>query len=153
MDLMRLRPATDDDAAQVREIVRAAYAKYVERMGREPRPMTQDYADVIRDLDVTVAEVDGEIVGLVALEYDDEEQGFMVDNVAVAPARHGSGVGRALLEHAEREARRRGHEEILLYTHSTMTENLALYERIGYAVYDRRPTDPGEIVMMRKPLG
>lgn len=115
--------------------------------------MTQDYTEVIRDLDVSVMERDGEIVGVLALEFDQEEQGFMVDNVAVDPGHHGTGAGRALLEHAEAEARRLGHGEILLYTHSTMTENLALYARIGYVEYDRRPSDPGEVVMMRKALG
>ncbi len=149
---MRLRPASVDDAGRLRGLVRDAYGKYVPRMGREPRPMTQDYAEVVRDLDVTVAEDDTGIVGMVALEFDEEERGFMVDNVAVDPGHHGKGVGRALLEHAEAEARRRGHPEILLYTHSTMTENLALYARIGYVEYDRRSSDPGEIVMMRKPL-
>jgi N-acetylglutamate synthase-like GNAT family acetyltransferase len=149
---MQLRPARPEDAPRLRELVRRAYGKYVERMGREPRPMTQDYGEVIADLDVAVAEREGQIVGMVALEYDEEEQGFMLDNVAVDPAHHGKGVGRALLEHAEREARRHGHEEILLYTHSTMSENLALYARIGYAEYERRPIDPGEIVMMRKRL-
>jgi N-acetylglutamate synthase-like GNAT family acetyltransferase len=149
---VQLRPATSEDAPRLRALVRDAYAHYVERMGREPRPMTQDYAEVVRDLDVTVAEDEGEIVGMVALEFDREEDGFMVDNVAVDPARRGTGVGRALLEHAEAEARRLGHDEILLYTHVTMRENLALYARIGYVEYERRPTDPGEIVMMRKRL-
>ena len=65
---MRLRPATADDAPRLRELVRAAYAKYVERMGREPRPMTQDYDAVVRDLDVTVAEADGGgLVGMVSI--------------------------------------------------------------------------------------
>jgi ribosomal protein S18 acetylase RimI-like enzyme len=149
---MRLRPATPADAPRLRELVRAAYAKYVERMGREPRPMRQDYDAVVRDLDVTVAEVDGAVAGLVALEHDDEEGGFVVDNVAVHPAHHGTGIGRALLEHAEAEARRRGYEELLLYTHSTMTENLGLYTRIGYVEYKRLPGEPGEVVFLRKRL-
>ncbi len=149
---MRLRPATAEEAPRLRELVRTAYAKYVDRMGREPRPMTQDYDAVVRQLDVTVAEVDGAVAGLVALEEDPEEGGFVVDNVAVDPAHHGTGVGRALLEHAEGEARRRGHDELLLYTHSTMTENLALYRRIGYVEYKRVPGEPGEIVFLRKRL-
>jgi ribosomal protein S18 acetylase RimI-like enzyme len=149
---VRLRPAAPDDADRLAALVREAYGKYVERMGREPRPMTQDYAAAIRDLAVTVAETDGELAGMVALELDGEEGPVVVDNVAVAPAHQGTGVGRALLEHAEHEALRLGHREIALYTHATMTENLALYSRIGYVEYDRRAVDPGEVVYLRKSL-
>jgi len=131
-----LRPATAADVPRVTELARAAYGHYVERLGGPPRPMTDDYADVVRNYRVTVAELRGEIVGLVVLRVGDE--GFLVDNVAVDPSHQGSGVGRALLEHAEAETRRAGFDSIYLYTHAKMTENLALYSRIGYVEYDRR---------------
>jgi ribosomal protein S18 acetylase RimI-like enzyme len=147
---MRLRPATDADVPRLAELVRAAYGHYVERIGRPPRPMTDDYADVVRTSRVTVAERGGEIAGLIVLGVDDE--GFLVDNVAVAPAHQGSGVGRALLEHAEAAARRDGFDSIHLFTHETMTENLALYARIGYVEYDRRAHGEDVLVYLRKPL-
>ena len=34
----------------------------------------------------------------------------------------------------------------------TMTENLALYTRIGYVEYKRMAVDPGEVVFLRKRL-
>ena len=147
---MRLRAATAADAPRLTELVRAAYGHYVERMGQPPGPMTEDYAALVRDGLVTVAERGGAIVGLVVLDTGDE--GFTVENVAVEPAQQGTGVGRALLEHAEAEARRHGSASVALYTHETMTENLALYRRIGYVEYDRRPVDVGHLVYLRKPL-
>jgi N-acetylglutamate synthase-like GNAT family acetyltransferase len=147
-----LRAATEADAPRLREIVRAAYGIYVERIGREPRPMTEDYAEVIRASDVYAAESRGETVGLVVLIPGDEE-GFLLDNVAVDPSRKGTGVGRTLLEHAEAKAREAGADSVYLYTHEKMTENLALYERIGYVEYERRQQDSGDhIVYMRKQL-
>jgi ribosomal protein S18 acetylase RimI-like enzyme len=130
--------------------VQAAYGHYVERLGGPPRPMTDDYAEVVRGYDVTVADRDGEIVGLIVLGIGDE--GFVVDNVAVDPAHQGAGVGRALLEHAEAAARRAGFDSIYLYTHERMTENLALYARIGYVEYDRRLHGDARLVYLRKPL-
>ena len=62
-------------------------------------------------------------------------------------------IGRALLEHAEGAARRAGYDSIYLYTHELMSENLALYERIGYVEYDRRREDWAARVFMRKQLG
>lgn len=146
-----LRPATEADVPRLAELVDAAYRHYVERIGARPRPMNDDYADVVREFQVTVAERGGEVIGLVALGVTDE--GFVVDNIAVDPRHQGTGVGRALLEHAEAEARRAGFDSIYLYTHETMSENLDLYRRIGYVEYDRRPVVVGLSVYLRKPLG
>jgi ribosomal protein S18 acetylase RimI-like enzyme len=147
---LRLRPATAADVPRLGEVVQAAYGHYVDRLGRPPRPMTDDYAEVVRNNTVTVAERDGEIVGLIVLSVDDE--GFVVDNVAVDSSHQGSGVGRALLEHAEVAARRVGFDAIYLYTHELMTENQALYARIGYVEYDRRLDGDDCLVYMRKEL-
>jgi ribosomal protein S18 acetylase RimI-like enzyme len=146
-----LRPATEADVPRLTELVQAAYGHYVERLGALPRPMTDDYAEVVRSFRVTVAERDGEVVGLIVLGVDPE--GFLVDNVAVDPSYQGCGVGRALLEHAEDAARRAGFDSIYLYTHERMTENLALYSRIGYVEYDRRAHGDDFLVYLRKQLG
>jgi ribosomal protein S18 acetylase RimI-like enzyme len=112
--------------------------------------MTEDYSQVIRERQVTVAEDCGEIVGVVVTGPGDE--GFLLDNVAVHPSHHGSGLGRTLLELAEAEARRAGFDSIYLYTHEKMTENQAMYARIGYVEYERRSEHGLSRVFMRKPL-
>ena len=132
-------------------LVEAAYGHYVERIGRLPGPMTNDYAEVIRNHHVTVAERHGAIVGVIVLTVTDE--GFLINNVAVHPSHRGTGLGRALLEFAEAEARRAGFDSIYLYTHEKMTENLALYSRIGYVEYDRRSQGAFSLVYLRKHLG
>ena len=131
-------------------LVDAAYRHYIERIGRPPGPMTDDYTQVIRDRQVTVAEEDGEIVGIVAIGPTDD--GFAIDNVAVHPAHQGTGLGRALLQYAEAEARRAGFDSIYLYTHEKMTENQALYARCGYVEYERRAEHGFSRVFMRKSL-
>jgi len=146
-----LRPATPEDVPRLTELVQAAYGHYVERIGGPPRPMIDDYADVVRSGRATVAERRGEIVGLIVIGASDE--GFVVYNVAVDPAHQGTGVGRALLEFAEDAARRAGFDSIYLYTHEKMTENIALYSCIGYAEYDRREHGEARIVYLRKNLG
>jgi GNAT superfamily N-acetyltransferase len=88
---------------------------------------------------------------MIVLTIDDE--GFLVDNVAVDPSHRGKGLGRALPEFAEAEARRAGFDSIYLCTHEKMTENLALYSRIGYIEYDRRSQGDFSLVYMRKHLG
>jgi GNAT superfamily N-acetyltransferase len=131
-----LRRATATDVPRLTEFVWSAYGHYVDRIGRRPRPMTDDYADVIRIHQAIVALRSGEIIGVIVLRIDAD--GFLVDNVAVDPAHHGTGVGKLLLEFAEAAAREAGFDSIYLYTHERMTENLTLYSHIGYVEDDRR---------------
>ncbi len=139
-----LRSASGADVPKVAALVNAAYGHYVERIGMLPRPMTDDYAQVIANHRVTVAESHGTIV---------DEEGFLVDNVAVAPTHRGQRIGKALLEFAQAEARRTGFDSNYLYTHEKMAKNLALYSRIGYVEYDRRFQGDFSVVYMRKRLG
>jgi ribosomal protein S18 acetylase RimI-like enzyme len=150
LDEYTARAAALDDASGAAACVSAAYEHYVARNGLVPVPMRQDYAEVIRDFQVTVVEHDEDIVAVLALAVTDE--GFLLDNVAVAPAHQGRGLGRCLLEYAEAEARRQGFDSIYLYAQEIMTENLALYRRIGYVEYARRAESGLHRVYLRKPL-
>ena len=142
------RSATTGDAANVTALVKAAYGHYEERIGMVPRPMTDDYTEVIKNYRVTLAERGQTIVGMIVLTVTDD--GFLIDNVAVEPSSRGKGIGKALLAFAEAEARRGGFDSIYLYTHEKMTENIALYSRIGYVEYERRSQEDFSLVYMRK---
>ena len=145
-----LRRARTEDAASIAACVRAAYSQYIERIGRPPGPMLDDYDQVVRDHRAYVIEEGGEVIG--ALVLIEKDGGLLLDNVAVLPSRHGGGIGRRLLEHAESEARRLGYGYLDLYTHERMTENVALYARIGYVEIDRRTEQGFPRVYMRKRL-
>jgi ribosomal protein S18 acetylase RimI-like enzyme len=145
-----LRPATGVDVPRVTALVQAAYGHYVQRIGMVPGPMTEDYAEVIKNNIVTVAESQQTIVGVIVLTVTDE--GFLIANVAVDPAYRGKGLGKVLLEFAETEAQRAGFNSIYLYTHEKMTENIALYKKIGYIEYDRLSPGDFSLVYMRKKL-
>ena len=112
--------------------------------------MLDDYDRVVRDHRAYVVEEGGEVVG--ALVLIEKDGGLLLDNVAVLPSRLGEGIGRRLMEHAESEARRLGYGHLDLYTHERMTENTAMYERIGYVEVDRRTEHGLPRVYMRKRL-
>jgi ribosomal protein S18 acetylase RimI-like enzyme len=143
-----LRPAKLEDATAVSNCVKAAYRHYVDRNGKYPAPMLDDYAQVIREHDVTVVERAGEIVGVLVVW--EAAEGFLLDNVAVHPDGQGAGIGRRLLELAEEKALAAGHDSIYLYTQEIMTENQALYARIGYVEYARRTELGLDRIYMRK---
>ncbi len=150
MDSYVIRAANAGNAAAVAALVDAAYKHYIERIGMLPGPMTLDYANVIAERQVLVADIDGTIAGVLVLGVDDE--GFVIENVAVHPSLRGKGLGQALLQRAEAEAVGRGFDAIHLYTHEKMTENLALYSKIGYREYARRSQGDFSLVYLRKPL-
>jgi ribosomal protein S18 acetylase RimI-like enzyme len=122
----------------------------VARIGKPPGPMLDDYAARIAQGQAWVLEEAGRILGMLVL--DAQADGFLLDNIAVRPECQGGGHGRTLMAFAETEARRRGWHEIRLYTHVLMTENQALYRRLGY-VETGRVTEKGfERVYMAKRL-
>jgi ribosomal protein S18 acetylase RimI-like enzyme len=144
------RSAIAEDVANVTALVNAAYGHYEQQIGMIPRPMMDDYTEVIKNYRVTVAESNQTIVGVIVLTVTDE--GFLIDNVAVDPSSRGMGIGKALLAFAEAEARHAGFDSIYLYTHEKMTENIALYTKIGYVEYDRRSQGDFSLVYMKKQL-
>ncbi len=142
--------ASSADATAVHAIVDAAYRSYISRIGKPPGPMLDDYAKRIADGQVWKLASASGIVGILVLE--ETPDGLLLDNIAVAPDQQGKGHGRTLLEFAEAEATRRGWNEIHLYTNALMTENIALYRRIGY-VETSRVTEKGfDRVYMTKRL-
>ncbi len=146
-----LRAAGAADARAIKACIDASYGHYVARIAGLPGPMRDDYAEVIRTRrSVTVAEEGGAIVGVLVLDVTDD--GFLLETVGVVPAHWGKGIGRVLLELAESEARKAGFDSIYLYTHQMMTENQALYRKIGYTEYERRVDDGLPRVFMRKRL-
>lgn len=124
------RRARPEEAAAVRDLVRAAYAKYIPRLGREPAPMLDDYAARIAAGQTWVLEQDGGLIGVLVLE--DGPEALLLYNIAVVPMAQGKGIARRLIAFTEAEARRRGHARLRLYTNEKMVENVAMYPRLGF---------------------
>ena len=146
-----VRRAITADAAAVRELTRAAYAKWVPILGREPRPMTADYDAALREHLVDLLHVGGEAVALI--EMAPKADHLLIVNVAVLPTHQSCGHGSALMAHAEEVARSLNLSEMRLYTNARFAENLRLYGRLGYRV-DREEEHPqfGATVYMSKRL-
>jgi ribosomal protein S18 acetylase RimI-like enzyme len=145
-----IRPAERGDAAVVRDLVRMAYSMYVERIGKEPAPMLEDYDALIRAGEVWVWDEGGEVLGVLVMRPADDH--LFVDNVAVAPRHQGRGLGRELLVFAEERAEREGLPEIRLYTNEKMHENLAVYAKLGFEETGRGVDGGYRRMFMRKRL-
>ncbi|MEJ5039543.1 GNAT family N-acetyltransferase [Pseudomonas sp. B21-036] len=146
-----IRPATAHDVAPVQALIEAAYALYIPRIGARPGPMLEDYAALIAQCRVEVFEEQGQVLGVLVLIA--QADGLLLDNVAVSPAAQGRGLGRQLMAHAEARARQLGLEVVRLYTNEAMSENLGLYERLGYRETHRAEQAGFRRVFMEKRLG
>ncbi len=146
-----IRRAIAADESAIRACAERAYAHYIPRIGRKPAPMLADYAAQIRASDVYVASDDcGELTGFIVFYRDGEA--MILENIAVLPERAGQGIGRTLIAFCEEAARQAGLSAVVLYTNAAMTENIALYPRLGFIETDRRSEDGFNRVYFRKHL-
>lgn len=147
---LSLLQAESADVASIQELVRAAYSPYIERIGRKPAPMAANYELAVRNGTIVVAKAGVRVVGL--LMTRPVEGTLLIENIAVHPDTQGLGVGSALLQHAEAEARERGITRLSLYTNARMTENLDYYPRRGFREIDRRTVDGFDRVFFERAL-
>lgn len=147
---LSFRPALAADAAAVRALVRAAYAKWVPVIGREPKPMMVDYDRAVEENQIDLLYRGPQLVGLIETML--REDHLWIENVAVSPPEQGQGFGRRLLAHAERKALQAGQRELRLLTNGAFEANVALYERTGFLVTRREPFMNGITVYMGRAL-
>ena len=145
---VEILPAVLADAARIRALTRAAYAKWVALIGREPLPMQADYERAIVEHTIDLLIVDGALAGLIETILRPDH--LWIENVAVAPEQQGRGFGRLLLAHAERRAIHSGRPEVRLLTNQAFGANLELYARRGYSVNRTEPFRGGTTVHMSK---
>ncbi len=116
-------------------------------------------ADLQENVIRLVAEIDGGIVGSVALfpaKMDaykgliDEQQDYPeIRMLAVSKEARGKGVAKALVNECIQRAKAKGHRYIGLHTADFMENALVLYSRLGFErlpQYDFEPSDDGVVV-------
>ena len=144
-DTIQIRTAHSSDRATLADLTIRAYAEYARVMGPGAwtaleEALRRSLAD---DVGVTriVAELDGRIIGSVALYDPGAAQYTGLDSsaawpevrlVAVDPSVRGRGVARALVLECVRRARAAGAPTLGLHTSQSMHTARRLYERLGF---------------------
>lgn len=148
--LLRISP---EDAGEVLTIQRAAFVSEAVIYGSADMPPLTQTLDEVRaelvDANGWVARVDNRLVGAICVSETDDL--LLIGRIAIAPDMQGSGIGRALLEAAERDSKA---PESELFTGSLSEANVRLYESCGYRIVERVDQDDGtQQLFMRKRLG
>ena len=150
-DRPTIRPARPADEPAIRTCAGQAYGQYVALIGREPAPMSADFAQLIADGVVHVAtDRRDALLGYVVIIPQADH--MALDSVAVMPSANGTGLGRALVSFCEDMARQQGLPAVELYTNARMTANLSLYPHLGYVETGRHRQDGFDRVFFRKTL-
>lgn len=147
-----IRQAIENDEQAIRACAEEAYAPYIALIGRKPAPMLADYRGQIAAGHVhVVTDVSGRLLGFIV--FFAAGRHMLLENVAVCKAASGQGIGKSLMQFCEREALRLGLVGVRLYTNEKMTDNLAIYPRLGYREVERRVENGFNRVFFEKTVG
>jgi N-acetylglutamate synthase-like GNAT family acetyltransferase len=145
-----MRRATPADATAIRDLTRAAYAKWIPMIGREPKPMTVNYDRAVVDHMIDLYEENGLPVALI--EVIPQASCLLIENIAVLPTRQGKGLGDLLLNHAETIARSLHLCELQLYTNAAFISNVEFYARRGFQEFRREAFPAGGVTVHMKKM-
>jgi GNAT superfamily N-acetyltransferase len=135
-----VRPARPDDWPAVAGLL-VELGRGVAAGTAEDATHRLQFAGHLRRLDsvTLVAEVDGQVAGVVDMEYHqrlgDHRPQARVNDLVVTEDARGTGIGRALLERAEALARKRGCFRMALVTAAWRERTLGFYRREGWGDY------------------
>jgi GNAT superfamily N-acetyltransferase len=146
MRRVQIRPAVREDLSTLREIEWDSGQKYREYgldnvADDEPAPVEvlAGYAD---DGRAWIAVDDsGQTVGYILVDLIDG--GGHIEQVSVAPAHQGQGVGRSLIEQVEIWAISKSLSALTLTTFGHVRWNRPLYEHLGFRVLAKNEITPG----------
>jgi ribosomal protein S18 acetylase RimI-like enzyme len=134
--VVEIRPATAADEEPLAVLDREAWTPF-----SSPGPLDAAapfFDERTSHEDVLVAVLDGEVAGYIRLNrasrFHSSDHVLTVNGIAVDPARQGRGVGRALIDAAIAEARRRRARRLTLRVFSPNERARRLYESAGFVV-------------------
>jgi ribosomal protein S18 acetylase RimI-like enzyme len=145
-----LRWARPDETEKIAAFQRAAYDRNRAILGVEPIPLKADYAKILGDYEVWLYEDEDKLAGVLILEPRPED--LLIWSVATAPDARRVGLGNRLLAAAETRARELGKRMMRLYTGELLVNNVAWYQRHGYAIERTEAMNDRRVVHMKKTI-
>ena len=143
-----IRRGAAGDVDLIRSFTRAAYAKWIPLIGREPLPMAADYETALRQHRFDLFYKDGVLAALIETITRDDH--LHIQNLCVSPKFQRLGLGSQLLNYAQEMAKQKNLPALRLDTNKNFTGNVDLYLRHGFSIAWEKPVDGGVHVHMVK---
>ena len=147
----KIRKGITNDRSQIENIAYRAYKKYIDLLGKKPRPMTANFSKHLKDDCVFVIEdvQKRQLVGYAVVII--KENKYWLENIAVEPAKSKQGFGTQLISYVEDYISKFA-LEYQLYTSVKMYENIEWYKRNGFRESKRMEVEGFEGVYFIKKL-
>lgn len=126
-------PAQLEDAGAIAALIQRAFAQYRGKLRPEASALRESAASIQSTLEtesILVARRAGRIIGCVSVQRRTDLA--YVRRLAVEPRARGAGIGRALMEEAEKLARGLGFSRLGAETRLALTENRAFFRALGF---------------------
>jgi N-acetylglutamate synthase-like GNAT family acetyltransferase len=141
---LQIRTASADDAETLSRLIVAAFSSYEIPLDPPSSALKETPAAIIEKLEThgaAIAESVGCAIGCVLFTPQDDEV-LYIGRLAVDPSWRRRGIARALIAHAETEARRRGLKRLHIQVRIPLVDNQALFKSCGFVEVSRE-THPG----------
>ncbi len=142
---LKIRPATNNDAGEVRALVFRVLAEYglqsdLEATDADLKDIEANYTEAGGIFEV-IEDGEGRLLGTIGL-FRVNEQSCELRKMYLVPEIRGRGFGKLMLERAVRHARTLGFKRIVLETASVLNEAIRLYIRFGFQPMKRHHLAP-----------
>ena len=139
MNLLEMREAVCDDAADIQALMREVFAQYAKDAGIKSGPAAlyetlEDIREDIKNKIVLVAYVNGVIAGSVRLDKIGETTVYL-SRLGIGEKFRKLGLGRTIMTMVDTILTERGVKSIELHTASKAAEQIAFYYRNGYYIH------------------
>ncbi len=145
-----IRHARSSDLHQLRYLAQTAFAPYAIRTRGKREPLSADLRELVEKDEVSVYIVENAVRGFVCYRIDGPD--VHIEALAVGAKYRRRGVGRQLLDHADRAGLRANCRRAIFYTNAQMFENIAYFRAKGFQEIDRRMSDGYERVVLERYL-
>jgi GNAT superfamily N-acetyltransferase len=141
-DIRHLRP---QETARANDVINTAFDRYLALIGLSSDTTQNPYdylPDAIADKRAWASLVDGQIVGVALVDAISDTR-WQIDLVGVLEGHAKAGIGRALMQRIETEARGRQVSVLSLSTLDIAHWLWSFYESLGFSILHRAPPKHG----------
>jgi len=147
-----LRRAGFADIPAILALKNAAYTPNESIIGVPSLPRIADYAQVVSEHEVWLAEDETGLNAALVLEVETTPDKFTLWSIAVAPEAAGKSLGTTLMRFTEERAALLGYDAVHLYTSAKLTQRIGWYEHLGYKITHYEDLADRRLTHMRKTL-
>ncbi len=145
-----IRKASVNELDSIKECISNAFEKYISILGGRPSAMDTDFEPLVKKGQVFVAVQDINIVAMMVMTVQSDY--VLIKNVAVNNQFQKKGLGKQLLQYAERETISKGIPVLQLYTNAGLPQLVDYWSRMGFQETERKENNGHTIVFMSKNL-